>query len=366
MLRRWRLTIKIWRSPKKCNLTLFGEEFFFILLLFFFLCFRDNKDGISRAYENIGRVYARNGKYKEAIAAWENKLPMAESDMENAWLFHEIGRCHLELGNYETARDYGKKSLTYAEKMNDDHWKLNATVLIAQSEAKMSDAASLQNAVEHFEKAIGIAEKQDDESAVKAIRKAMEECQTKLRKTQTASPKSDKTNNSDKIKKEKDDKEKKEREEKEREEKAKKEREEKERKDREEDDKKLIKYDISMKTADEMGAGTDSNVLISIFGDRNDELNVPLKENKSKRDPFEKGRFDHFEAQLKNVGKVSIQKIIEQKVLNKIQFLATILFFIQIKKIAVEIDAKTKDSAWKLESVRIFHNKELYMLVFVC
>ncbi len=85
---------------------------------------------------------------------------MAESDMENAWLYHEIGRCHLELGNLETARDYGKKSLSFAEKMEDDHWKLNATVLIAQSEAKMNDVASLQSAIEHFEKAIQIAEKQ--------------------------------------------------------------------------------------------------------------------------------------------------------------------------------------------------------------
>jgi tetratricopeptide (TPR) repeat protein len=85
---------------------------------------------------------------------------MAESDMENAWLYHEIGRCHLELGSFDTAKDYGEKSLGFAEKMEDDHWKLNATVLIAQSEAKMNDVASLQSAIEHFEKAIKIAEKQ--------------------------------------------------------------------------------------------------------------------------------------------------------------------------------------------------------------
>ena len=28
---------------------------------------RKNREGISRAYENIGRVYARSGKYKEAL-----------------------------------------------------------------------------------------------------------------------------------------------------------------------------------------------------------------------------------------------------------------------------------------------------------
>ena len=60
----------------------------------------DNKEGISRALENIGRVYARNGKYKEAVEVWEKKLPLAESDLEKAWLYHEIGRCYLETGIY--------------------------------------------------------------------------------------------------------------------------------------------------------------------------------------------------------------------------------------------------------------------------
>ncbi len=56
------------------------------------LFFRDNKEGISRSYENIGRVYARNGKYKDAVSVWEMKLPLAENDMEKAWLYHEIGK----------------------------------------------------------------------------------------------------------------------------------------------------------------------------------------------------------------------------------------------------------------------------------
>ena len=50
------------------------------------------QEGISRSYENIGRVYARNGKYKDAVSVWEMKLPLAENDMEKAWLYHEIGK----------------------------------------------------------------------------------------------------------------------------------------------------------------------------------------------------------------------------------------------------------------------------------
>jgi len=53
--------------------------------------YSDNQEGISRAYENIGRVYARSGKFKEALDIWNKKLPLVESEMEKAWLYHEIG-----------------------------------------------------------------------------------------------------------------------------------------------------------------------------------------------------------------------------------------------------------------------------------
>lgn len=119
----------------------------------------ENKEGISRSYENIGRVYARNGKYKEAVSVWQKKLPLAENDMEKAWLYHEIGRCHLELGSYDEAKDYGKQSLACAEDIRDDVWQLNATVLIAQSEAKLGSIEDLDNAIVNFEKAHRMAEK---------------------------------------------------------------------------------------------------------------------------------------------------------------------------------------------------------------
>jgi len=62
------------------------------------------------------------------------KLPMVESAEESTWLFHEIGRCHLELGNFEEAEEYGEKSLGSAEQAQDTQWQLNATVLKAQSQ----------------------------------------------------------------------------------------------------------------------------------------------------------------------------------------------------------------------------------------
>ena len=155
-------------------------------------------------------MYARNGKYKEALQAWEKKLPMTETDMEKAWLYHEIGRCHLELGNYDKAIENGKKSLDCAERLSDENsseklnWTINAIVLIGQSKSKLDTVEELSQAIEYFERAISIAEKQsksrlfkiqniiftviflleDDKQAVAAITKVLNECKDKLKKRQ--------------------------------------------------------------------------------------------------------------------------------------------------------------------------------------
>lgn len=92
---------KTWRFPKKREIFIQKKQLHKVFVkVKDVLILSENREGISRAYENIGRVYARNGKYKDAIDVWERKLPFAETNMEKAWLYHEIGRCHLETGNY--------------------------------------------------------------------------------------------------------------------------------------------------------------------------------------------------------------------------------------------------------------------------
>lgn len=55
---------------------------------------------------------------------------------ESAWLYHELGRCQLELHDYSKAVDYGKKSLNAARESCDQMWQLNASMLIAQAQSK--------------------------------------------------------------------------------------------------------------------------------------------------------------------------------------------------------------------------------------
>ena len=65
--------------------------------------------------------------------SWEEKLPTCKSALERTWLYHEIGRCHLELNEAGEANEYGEKSLEAATDAADELWQLNASVLIAQS-----------------------------------------------------------------------------------------------------------------------------------------------------------------------------------------------------------------------------------------
>uniref|UniRef100_A0A8C3BV68 Outer dynein arm-docking complex subunit 4 n=1 Tax=Cairina moschata TaxID=8855 RepID=A0A8C3BV68_CAIMO len=123
-------------------------------------------DAISRALDNIGRVYARIGKFQEAIDTWEEKIPMAKSSLEKTWLFHEIGRCYLELDKAEAARNYGKKSLQSADEEGDVEWQLHASVLVAQAQEKLKDYRS---AIMTFEKALEKAKLVHDDAAQKAI-----------------------------------------------------------------------------------------------------------------------------------------------------------------------------------------------------
>ncbi|NXQ41623.1 TTC25 protein, partial [Catharus fuscescens] len=136
-------------------------------------CARQNAltDAVSRALDNIGHVYARIGKFQQAINTWEEKIPLAQSSLEKAWLFHEIGRCYLELDKAEEAQKYGQKSLKSADEEGDVEWQLHATVLVAQAQVKLKDYRS---AILNFERALEKAKLVPSEAAQNGIIAALD------------------------------------------------------------------------------------------------------------------------------------------------------------------------------------------------
>ncbi|XP_069884126.1 outer dynein arm-docking complex subunit 4 [Dipodomys merriami] len=132
----------------------------------------DLPDAKSRALDNIGRVFARVGKFQQAIDTWEEKIPLAKTTLEKTWLFHEIGRCYLELDQAWQAQTYGEKSQQYAEEEGDIEWQLNASVLVAQAQVKLRD---FESAVNNFEKALERAKLVHNNEAQQAIISALDD-----------------------------------------------------------------------------------------------------------------------------------------------------------------------------------------------
>ena len=129
------------------------------MLILYMQC-RHHFVGSSRALDNLGRVCVKLQKFDKAIQYWESKLQLLQQQrassshteasgggeggmraktakemaLERTWLYHEIGRCHLEQGNNSEAKEYGERALASAKTSEDDVWQLNALVLSAKAE----------------------------------------------------------------------------------------------------------------------------------------------------------------------------------------------------------------------------------------
>ncbi|KFP71786.1 Tetratricopeptide repeat protein 25, partial [Acanthisitta chloris] len=129
-------------------------------------------DAVSQALGNIGLVHAQSSRFQQAIDTWEKKIPMTKSSLEKAWLFHEIGRCYLELDGAKAAQGYGEKSLQSADEEGDVEWQLHATMLVAQAQVKLKDYRS---AIVSFERALEKAKLLSSEAAQSTIIAALDD-----------------------------------------------------------------------------------------------------------------------------------------------------------------------------------------------
>lgn len=67
------------------------------------------------------------------MCRWKQRLPLIQSPLDYAWIYHEIGRAYSEVFDYDNAKEYGTRSLDAAHDAMDSQWQLNATILIAQA-----------------------------------------------------------------------------------------------------------------------------------------------------------------------------------------------------------------------------------------
>jgi hypothetical protein len=65
-------------------------------------------------------------------------------------------------------------------------------------------------------------------------------------------------------------------------------------------------YTINVQTGSEMGAGTDANVFISLYGDQNKIVRHKLQKLASGEDPFERNKRDEFILENLDIGRVCL------------------------------------------------------------
>lgn len=138
-----------------------------------------------RAIDNLGRTYARMGEYRKAINIWEGKLNSKLMSLEKTWLYHEIGRCYMELGEYDQSLDYGRMSLSVAEEMNETDWKMNASLLCAQSLVGQGQSSA---ALSYYQQVMDIAKEQGKNGVEERMKKIIEDLEvSELEKQENAS-----------------------------------------------------------------------------------------------------------------------------------------------------------------------------------
>jgi len=67
-------------------------------------------------------------------------------------------------------------------------------------------------------------------------------------------------------------------------------------------------YHVSVRTGDMIGAGTDANVYVILYGDQGDTGKLNLKQAINTKNKFERGRTDQFKLEAVDIGKVSLFK----------------------------------------------------------
>ncbi|KAJ3332050.1 Tetratricopeptide repeat protein 25 [Blyttiomyces sp. JEL0837] len=138
----------------------------------------DLKECIGRALGNLGRVCVKLHRFDEAIASFTDKLSYASpASLEQAWLLHDIGRCHLEMGRELKAKEMAEACAKIADSLKDRRWGLNAYVLLGQAEVR---GQKLANAEKSYITAQSYAEELNDSRAIEAISTALAELRLQI------------------------------------------------------------------------------------------------------------------------------------------------------------------------------------------
>lgn len=96
---------------------------------------------MTQALVTLGKVHLSFGHLTAAARAWEILVPCISEPVPRAWLFHEIGRCHLESGDKRRALELARKCLNTAIEAGSEKWIFHGQLLLGQALAELGRLA---------------------------------------------------------------------------------------------------------------------------------------------------------------------------------------------------------------------------------
>ncbi|XP_033218000.1 uncharacterized protein LOC117173494 isoform X2 [Belonocnema kinseyi] len=96
-----------------------------------------NRALFTKSLVTLGVVHLSFGHLEAVCRAWEWLFPELEDSVPQAWLSHEIGRCHFDSGRYSKSLKLALQSQEIAEQANSKKWFMHAKLLSGQSLLKL-------------------------------------------------------------------------------------------------------------------------------------------------------------------------------------------------------------------------------------
>ncbi|XP_050499660.1 outer dynein arm-docking complex subunit 4-like isoform X2 [Diabrotica virgifera virgifera] len=104
--------------------------------------------------------------FGQQIQMFEDRLEVAEDDNEMLWYYHELARYNLLAKKYDVAKSFCTRCALLAEKNNEYHWYINATVLQMRICIKLLNKA---DAILEANKGITMAQQLQDKNLEKYL-----------------------------------------------------------------------------------------------------------------------------------------------------------------------------------------------------
>ena len=104
--------------------------------------------------------------YKNWLATYESYLEFASSEVERAWIHHEIGRCYGEFHKWEHMTLRGRKCFFAAKNCNHLPWMINGLFMMTVGE---SNCHNKEEALQSLKDCLECAYKYKDESIIEFL-----------------------------------------------------------------------------------------------------------------------------------------------------------------------------------------------------